>query len=492
MENIKENVSLSGKKSRAKIEGENVPVWVNKIQYGDNIKFLPKTKLKKLCPSDIYEKIVIYAGEEFMFAEPHFNQLKETNCEIIGEIESSLNAEELVSIKTEWVTPTKAYEDSEEEKYIPYSLNAISNMTEDEKMEVYNEMISKVDKETFKTFIFLGTGIFPKKDGIDRFLMEWAKAKADFYLMLGRNLTIRQENEYKMDRTEMAGAIDYLANSFPAYAPYLYMISPEKFINNMCCPRECVVGNSRLFERLKTDVRVDNNISVTKLLSTVIKDGDFNVELSKIVQNSKSVKGFLNISIDPYDYFTLSINKHNWTSCVDFGKVSSKNPWGVDNNCRACLAYIIDDATLVSYRDNGKPYNYNIKGKEFVGNSKSWRQLVHINKDTCTAVFNRSYPGGCESEFGRSNCQIVRTLLEDRISEYLERENSWDNYKSLKSVAKYTARSYGYDDTTSREIVVIAPTGQELSAGCVEFAKTPYFCVVCGESVEQNHVCRSH
>ena len=84
--------------------------------------------------------------------------------------------------------------------------------------EVIAEMISKVDKDKIRKILagalrIKGTAFV----GVDKMLNQWATAKKDIYLGLGRQLTITKEAEYIMDSNEARERKYILMQSFPRF-----------------------------------------------------------------------------------------------------------------------------------------------------------------------------------------------------------------------------------------------------------------------------------
>jgi len=272
---------------------------------------------------------------------------------------------------------------------------------------IIKKMISLVDIKRFSKLLAIAGSSedskkMPKKEIVMDYLNRWANAKYEYFLLFGEKLHIEKNIEFDLDTMEMRSMIESLCYQFPKYALLLEKINTREFIDNSL---SYDYGLSKYAPK-----HYHSGIKVSKFLSLLLEDEKFDLELSKVLQNRK-VKGKMVISIDPYDYLTMSINSHNWRSCHNIA--DGEYPTG-------CFSYMCDEATLIAYRDNNKSYNYDYFGFKFKGNSKSWRQCIYFDKDSCAMIFGRQYPND-----SNDITKNVRELIEDVVSKYLYNENKW-------------------------------------------------------------------
>lgn len=179
------------------------------------------------------------------------------------------------------------------------------------------------------------------------------------------------------------------------------------------------------------EIRAQNGMKLSKFLSKVFDNNEFDIELSKVLQN-RNQKGYIAISINPIDYLMMSMNKHGWSSCqrVIRGCFSS-----------APFSYMMDEPTLIAYMHNGNIYHYdNIKfntatvGSVTYGESESVdfgefgfdylsfknRELVYMDKDTCGCAFALGYCNMAEETYKQ-----IRLLVEHVISKHLGIDEKW-------------------------------------------------------------------
>lgn len=305
--------------------------------------------------------------------------------------------------------------------------------------DVMDKMKSMVDKERLKALFGIAVnGREIKDDVVDLYLDKWANAKYDWFMAFGQQLIIRTPIEFTMDPNEMAPLVKDLYKRFPMYAANLFEIEKnggmDAFVNNKM-PRSA-------FFRDYAPNTYKEGMKVSKFLSALYKSNGesnslqekFDIELSKVMQD-RIVNGYVNVSIDPYDFLTCSVNMHNWTTCQEL--------WGNMNG--ACFSWITDPCALIAYRDNGKEYEYtrfvgegvngvvehNFGKNKFRGNSKSWRQMIHTDPKTCAMLFSREYPKNMDNI---KMTEAIRSLLENTIGRYIGVEN-WDNYGDIPQIA---------------------------------------------------------
>ena len=312
-------------------------------------------------------------------------------------------------------TITYSDKDGEEKPKIPtYSI-----ATKEKDPEIIKEMISKVDYKRFQKLLSISASLdgrkcVAKKEIVDKYLQIWAENKYEFYLLLGRNLRITKEVELDMTREEMRVLINDLGAKFPQYGMMLEMIDTEDFLEN----RFTSISNSSAFEKHARPFYT-KGMKLSKFFTDFCKDNAFDIEVSKVMQ-SKKVKGLIHLSIDPYDFLTSSINKHNWQSChrITAGEYATGS-----------VSYLLDNTTMISYKASEVDYSYEYFGFKFEGNSKTFRQLVYFDKDSCNIVFSRQYPNT-----SKELSAIVREMLESKVEEFfnLSSDTTWNITKDAK------------------------------------------------------------
>ena len=377
--------------------------------------------------------------------------------------------------------------------------------------KIIDEMIAKVDRERFIKLckISLGRGQNPSEKVVNRYLEEWAKAKYDYYVAFGNNLVISTPLNFKMDDTEISSMVYELYKKYPRYAATLEKIVEDgggmkpfienemprsSFFSKYCDKRTYQPGmkvSKFLMDLYATPRAKEDELSISE---------QFDRDMSIVMQN-RIIKGFIRISIDPYDFLTSGTNMHGWSTCQKI--------WG--SMAGGVFTWLTDPNSLVAYRDNGKDYVYDkiyakgVDGREefdfrqnsFVGNSKSWRQIINGDVNTCAFLFGREYPQNKEIT---AATDTARELLEKVIGEYLGIQD-WDNFGDLKNIHRTTyfgdapcykdVTNHHYSDIENFESLrnryhlkktLIAPSGSDTSKICITAGGNTY-CLKCGKKL---------
>jgi hypothetical protein len=309
------------------------------------------------------------------------------------------------TIGTDMLQP-KSYKKSEKEKTGTMADEPKINFSIKKPVDevIIKEMISKVDYERFKKLMAIGSDGHAGAENLNWVLNEWAHAKYDFYLLFGKSLTLESGLELEMSRLEMSSLIDEkLYRKFPRHYAILSRFDAQEFIANEISgvASALVTYCGDMYKRGK---------KLSKFIAEYCKDKELNDALANVLGNRKIVSKIV-VSIDPYDYLTMSLNNHRWGSCQKLGEGEFAS---------ASLALMLDEATLISYKYSGEDTNYNYHGYEFVGNSKSWRQCVYYDKNTSSILFSRQYPDIIDNV-----AKALREMMEAKVSEYLCIENIW-------------------------------------------------------------------
>lgn len=286
---------------------------------------------------------------------------------------------------------------------------------EEKNPTIIEEMIKKVDKKRLKVLLSISASLGEKmrhvvtNEVVDQYLKLWAEAKYEFYLLMGRQLTMSQDIEVEVTTDEIKLQKKDLMTKFPKYAIYIDNMPWSYFKTNEMTgdylPSCCSYGDKYY---------TGKGMKLSKFFSQFFQDNDFDIEFSKVLQDKK-ISSTIHISIDPYDYLTSSINQHGWKSCHRI----TDGEWGTGS-----VSYMLDSTTLVSYRAKSESmFDYNFWGFKFKGNSKQFRQLIYFDKSSCNILFGRQYPNG-----NKEVAKHIRYLLEDTVASYLGVSNEWKVY----------------------------------------------------------------
>ena len=329
---------------------------------------------------------------------------------------------------------------------------------EDKKQEIMDEMISKVDKVALHDMfqVISANCRIKNMDGIEEiYLREWAKAKYEFYLMLGKNLSMSKEIDIVDDSNSIARRCQKVCDMktcvrnrgkegketidtqhFIVYKKIISMFSEQDFVNNKC-PRNEVL-EKYCSEYYKPGMKL------TKFFSSYFQDVNFDIEISKCLQN-KHEKGRIVLSIDPCDYLTMSCSSTGWCSC-----------YRIDSYYKAAtLSCMIDETSMIAYRPRGSKYEFYYDGKRFTWNDKQCRSVIEFDKNTGGFCVLRG-----QGSIGMVMYEEFKGLVSDAVSQYLGKEagyaksGAWPKYK-IGTMAHHLA-----DDIMS-DMVFIMEDGEK-------------------------------
>lgn len=335
------------------------------------------------------------------------------------------------------------------------------------KDSILKEMINSVDKESFRSLCKVAFESSMRnsrnrhnfiEDIVDLYLNKWANAKYDFYMLFGNELSISKNIEEKMSPKLMSAHIYRLRSKFPDYS-ILQEIGIEDFIENTC------------ISDIRGQCDYKRGMKLSKYLSKKLNDPEFDIELSKVLQNRKTV-GIVEISINPCDFLTASINKHSWRSCYNIeGGMYSTAPFSL----------MMDDSTTIAFKHDGQIADYIRSGVEFKWNSKQQRQWVHIDKDSCSIIFNCGYGSPADIFY-----KTARLMIEDCISTAKKIENNWTIYKeyNIHSHAEYLGNFVYRDPYDS---FVVKHDINSSNTIRVKIGTPDMICISCGRKYERRH-----
>lgn len=341
--------------------------------------------------------------------------------------------------------------------------------------EIFDKMKSLVNKEVFRALMNMGASHGEEKTEVsekqlEKYLNMWAESKYPYFLMFGEKLVIEHPIDYKITQKDMDLLVSDLMKKFPNYSAFLMELQ-DSMLENICKPNPLL--KMYFFKEFKEGMKV------SKFLSTILQDSKFDIELSKVLQH-RTEKGFIKISIDPCDFLTMSVNKHNWSSCHNVYGGAWSN---------ASFSLMCDNSTIIVFKDDGKQYEYSGKGSSwntcgqtFKWNSKQCRELVNLDVATCALSFNKTYPDMSKEMVGS-----IREMMEKLVSEYVGAENCWDTYKDEEGIPrrKIKGKFHYKDPVTYQSFLKNNPRNYmtEFSTGCSVLP-----CPICGKEMHGTEV----
>ncbi|MBP9037814.1 MAG: hypothetical protein KBG38_08615 [Candidatus Cloacimonas sp.] len=332
--------------------------------------------------------------------------------------------------------------------------------------EILAEMIGKVDRTRFKKLLCIAscdktvTMKTISDEIVDLYLYTWAKAKYEFYLLFGKQLSLSKQIQTSIDIDTMRNKIRELQFAFPQYANLLGAFSPIEFIENKCD------GSNSTLRRVYD--KYQGKAKLSKVLAGLITDKEFNDALAMLF-SSTTIQAVMSLSIDPFDYLTISVNKYDWSTCQRIGDINASYGTGAGS-------IMLDEATIVAFGHGGKDVMYHMNNMEFSGNSKFWRECMYIDKDSGNFVASREYPSQKELL-----AKEARTFLEDTIAEYMHVNNQW--LVTPRGKVLYTEGSQNlYHDVLNDFPFSVVHLKDSDKQTCVTVGKD-IFCLKCGEPI---------
>lgn len=290
--------------------------------------------------------------------------------------------------------------------------------------DIIKEMISKVDVTKMKKILASSLRVKATElKGLKIMLEDWAKAKKDLYILLGKNLKVCKEIEYQAGESEWKENVNILSQKFPAIFYMLDSIPTKCFSDNVYRPF------SSNMSRLIPDAK--NGMKLSTFLSKAVSNPKFDIEYSKIMDSSK-IKGKIVLSIDPIDFILMSFNNSGWTSCHTISHGGESRNFG--EFVSGIFSYICDKSTMIAFRHSDKICDYSIGHSKFQDISKNWRELFYIDTNTYAFCSSRQYP-----KYDENISKEVRTMLEEIICNKLKIENKWkvQTISSSGELSKY-------------------------------------------------------
>lgn len=323
----------------------------------------------------------------------------------------------------------------------------------------------------------------------------WAKNKEPLYKLFGNKMIIHS---------------DFIENFNSIYSQEAFVESiMHQFIDQLTK----LFLNNELYIETEFLSFIKNNIGISGFPNNrVTKDFSsqyFNKSLKRDSKASKTFKYFINdplilrevqdlyslflqqkfeklsgriyLSINPYDYLTMSENNHNWDSCHSIDGDYMVGNFGLMTDTVTAVAYLLTDNELKD------PFNNYLSKIDMNWNSKRIRRLVHIKVDQETGkiiiVNNRSYP----YELNDFNYHL------EKIEKSLFSEVTFKNKSNLISYDKLIAYKQNYrghiDIPIFSEFINILYTENlSLSENFIEIGDET-ICLYCGKNISSLDHC---
>lgn len=309
---------------------------------------------------------------------------------------------------------------------------------------IKNKMLSMVNIKDIETVV--KAKMLLKKDAqinVEQYLEEWAANKSHIFKLFGEKLTL--EEEVELDLTQNLKVIDLTKKSFISdcianYEENLFKLmiffeklSPVEFANNIINLDREILG-----------IKASKGNKISRTISKFVSDkkiaSDITTKYSMIVQEFKA-KGKVVLSIDPMDYFTMSENDSNWTSCHSL------------TGCyqTGTVAYLQDSTTVIAYAKPIRNTTVNFYGEVASYSNKIWRQVVMFSENLVYATQSRQYPADMVANRTTVGNMLIKLLEGYNNTKYVSHD--WDvsdNWAAIEchECANDDVSWYCYNDIT--------------------------------------------
>jgi hypothetical protein len=262
-------------------------------------------------------------------------------------------------------------------------------------------------------------------------LYEWQVAKNQhLFKLFGGNLILSKDVSYEKSADEASEELDSMLwkcydgggrkqrngstfydswNNwlFDGMLTYSQRNSLSKLLSNDCLFSNIYDGSLVELEKPNgKKLKINKGCKTIKALGKIAEafelEGfeDFRICHSQIL-NQKHLSGKLNISIHPLDYMTMSDNECGWDTCMS---------WREEGGYRQGTVEMLNSPTVVvAYLSSDENKMY-IHGESW--NSKKWRQLFIVDKNTILAI--KDYPYHNES-LGKEVINWIKDLAKENL-----------------------------------------------------------------------------
>lgn len=263
--------------------------------------------------------------------------------------------------------------------------------------QIISEMIDKTDKDLVSRLLTIGNEGNPvKEEYVDWYIKRWAAAKYEYYIAMGNKLKVSKKVDIQMSDIEISRTVNEIVKKYRDEKRYILLrVKTEEWRSNKISPDSNITNDKKCI-----------GMKVSKFLSKKFEDPEYDIDISKVFQNMRK-KGSIVISVDPVDYLTMSVvdSSHGWISCYH---IKPGSGWA---NCSPAL--MIDESSIVIYRDNEKTYNFEINGIKFDWNSKQIRWIVFVDKETSSVAFSRPMGNPSQEFINQMESFFIDTFWKD-------------------------------------------------------------------------------
>ena len=319
--------------------------------------------------------------------------------------------------------------EDEDAKFKTYSL--ISKISDIDKKEIINEMISKVDLDVFEKLLRIANDRNKvNKEIVDFYLDTWAKSKIEFYIMMGRNLCCDKDFSIEADKAEIRILMNELGTKFPKYESILSSFNISDIINNN-------IGNaSDLIKYVICNLIEEMKIKSEFDILLIEKIGLLDFITGKIQKEHPVLKKYhgeygYDIGIDTFDYMRKWIIDEKLNDYIDLMDKIVKFNLKSGMKTSKFLSQLLDDqkfdielSKIMQNRKNTGKIAISINPIDYLMSS-----VNKYNWSTCHRIFS-----GSELKYGT----FAYMIDDSTIISYIH-----NGKKQLYDKVRYSCTHYG-------------------------------------------------
>lgn len=241
----------------------------------------------------------------------------------------------------------------------------------------------------------------------DAWAMKWAEAKFPIFQKLGNKLKISREVESGISDSDVRESFEiYVSRTIEKYESISERDKAATSLFFSTISTEEIKGNRFTENKVFMGDKINSGAKISRYLKKVILDKELldkvQVGLSRF-NESLQVRGVLELSIDPIDILSMSLNRtRRWTSCHDiFSGCYGAGP----------ISYLLDESTFISQillpSKQESRYEY-----QNIIPDKIWRRMGMFSEDLDLILLSRSYPSS-----NKSNTETFYSMLEDTFGD---------------------------------------------------------------------------
>ena len=250
--------------------------------------------------------------------------------------------------------------------------------------------LNRKDKEDIVEFIEKEVLFFASKTVSDKFFCKWSSSKDEYLgqffkesLILTKKISVKKDAQHLEEevfefRKKLSDLLYGQQLDGKLFREYMDVLQIKNLMNNCAEKDSTIYSNNQ-----KKEVKINKGAKVSRVLRHIFSGDlleELQTEYSKIF-NNKELNGYINLSIHPMDYLTMSVNNSGWESCLNI----------YDGSYRAGTSALMNsNNTIVAYFTTKDSLTETELVSGITWNDKKWRTLLTVGESFLH--LNRQYP----------------------------------------------------------------------------------------------------